>query len=148
MDPPGGFEPWIPRYVTQWQCHYFIIKRNNLKKIALEWTWTEQKNIFHKIKWWRNIWYQYIFIYLSIYLSIEYYILHVYAWNIHTQTYICAYICIYVIHIYIYIYIYIYIQYIYIQSIIYLMTDDCNTWNLKIYSNIGYYDIISIYVYW
>ena len=109
-----------------------------------------------------------IYLYLSIYLSIEYYILYVYAWNIHTQTYICTYICIYVIHIYIYtvyiyiysiyiyiytvyiyiysIYIYIYTVYIYMQSIIHLMIDDCNTWNLKIYSNIWYYGIISIYL--
>ena len=141
MEPPDGFEAWIPRYVTQWQCHYFIIKRNNLKKIALEWTWTEQKNIFHKIKWWQNIWYQYIFIYLSIYLSLSSIIYYMYMHEIYTHRHIY-------IHIYIYIYIYIYISIIYIQSIIHLMIGDCNTWNLKIYSNIWFYGIISIYVYW
>ena len=52
------------------------------KNSILEWTWTEQKNIFHKINDDRifdiNI---SLSIYLSIYLSIsiEYYILYVYA---------------------------------------------------------------------
>ena len=126
-------------------------KKDQFEKnsIRMDMDWT--KKYISQNQWWQNIWYQYIFIYLSIYLSIsiEYYILYVYAWNINTQAYICTYICIYVIHTYIYIYIYIYIYVcIYTQSIIHLMIDDCNTWNLKIYSNIWYYGIISIYVYW